>query len=251
MLTSEKIDKIVPAFLQAQRAIEDARLDSKNPHFKSDYASLESVLMAIKPKLNASGLLVSQPIQIDMNGNPVVETYLYHESGQWMSSISPVIFEKKTAQAMGSGYTYARRYALLAMFSIGSSDDDGNAASEPDSSKQENPKQADGAKVATKNAANRFKNPDDPAMFVVRFGADKGKTLGAMGAQAVSQKMKYIKNSTNDFKDSAMGKEFLKFAEMYLKSNPMDELDQALSSGQTNHEPPVDTADWPTWEDER
>lgn len=241
MNTSDKIDKILPAFLSAQKAIADATLDSQNPHFKSSYASLESVLKTIKPALNANGLVVTQPIQIDLGGNPVIETNLFHESGQWMNSVSPVIFEKKTAQAAGSGYTYARRYALLAMFSIGCSDDDGNAATEspvPDNA----PKPAQ---------TGKFKNPSDPSMFVIRFGADKGKTLGAMGAQAVSQKMKYMKNSKSDFKDSAMGKEFLKFAEMYLKSNPMDELDQALSSGQTNPEPPVDTSDWPTWEDER
>ena len=55
-------------------------------------------------------------------------TTLAHSSGEWIKSITPILARDESAQAQGSGITYARRYALAAIVGIAQIDDDGEAA---------------------------------------------------------------------------------------------------------------------------
>lgn len=123
MTTTEKIDKIVPALLKAQKKIESAIKDSKNPFFKSNYADLNSVMDACKKHLNDEGILILQPIMSDSSGD-YVETSLSHdESGQTIVSKMKLL-QPKNMQDYGSAISYARRYSLQSMVFIGSTDDD-------------------------------------------------------------------------------------------------------------------------------
>lgn len=125
---SDSIGSLVKALIQAQAGIKHAVKDAKNPHFRNDYATLESVIEAIKLPLLTQGLVILQTIEHTDTGTLMITT-LAHDSGEWVSSATPVYNEKGTAQGMGSGLTYARRYALAAMLMIGQTDDDGNDAS--------------------------------------------------------------------------------------------------------------------------
>lgn len=129
METSQTITKIAPALLAAQKEMGNAIKDSTNPYFKSHYADLNSVREACIPALNKNGITVLQPT-VYMDGKPFVQTLLLHESGEYISSFTEIVFSKQgDAQAHGSGVTYARRYGLQSICNIGSEDDDGNAAS--------------------------------------------------------------------------------------------------------------------------
>ena len=130
MKTSETITKIAPALLKAQKAIKAALKDSTNPHFKSKYADLSSVIDAVKEPLNASGIMYLQGVE-DAGSGVAVETMLLHESGEWLSSTIKIPATKHDAQGYGSATTYARRYGLQAMCGVPAEDDDGNAASKP------------------------------------------------------------------------------------------------------------------------
>ena len=130
MKTSETITKIAPALLKAQKAIKAALKDSTNPHFKSKYADLSSVIDAVKEPLNANGIMYLQGVEDAENG-VAVETMLLHESGEWLSSTIKIPATKHDAQGYGSATTYARRYGLQAMCGVPAEDDDGNAASKP------------------------------------------------------------------------------------------------------------------------
>ena len=124
--TSEKIDKILPAFLAAWTEIEAATKDSLNPHFKSHYADLAACMEAIKAPLVKAGLLMMQPPKVE--GKTIsVETVVFHAaSSQWLSSVFTLTSEDGKPQAIGSAISYARRYGLGAMFSLYSElDDDG------------------------------------------------------------------------------------------------------------------------------
>lgn len=121
---SESIDKIVPALLKAQEKIHHATKDSKNPHFNSKFASLESVIDATKGPLGEQGIVVIQQPQ-----NSWLVTTLAHTSGQWFKSYTALLLDKQTAQSQGSSISYARRYALAAMTNITQVDDDGHLAS--------------------------------------------------------------------------------------------------------------------------
>ena len=71
---SEK--NLVSAFVKAQSEMKHAVLDSFNPHYKSRFASLQSVINAAKPALNANGIAFIQKSVPTVNGIGV-ETVLF------------------------------------------------------------------------------------------------------------------------------------------------------------------------------
>ena len=121
------IDKLTKALILASLEIQHAIKDSRNPHFKSEFASLNAVLDAVRPVWAKYGLAFTQwPGMAD--GLVTLTTVVSHESGQWMSGIASSPLSKKDAQGVGSAITYLRRYALAAIAGIGQVDDDGEAA---------------------------------------------------------------------------------------------------------------------------
>lgn len=112
------------AFLRAQRAFKDPRKDSTNPHFKSKFADLGSVLDAIREPLWDNGITLRQEIR-----DNAVHTVLQHTGGGFVSSDCPIVCAKQNdPQAMGSAITYARRYSLMALCCLAPDDDDGEQA---------------------------------------------------------------------------------------------------------------------------
>lgn len=129
MRTSEHINELATALAKAQGQMGSAKKGAENPFFKSKYADLGSVINAIKGPLSDNGLSYTQfPIREGEAAGVV--TRLLHASGQWMESDYTLPLAKFDAQAVGSAFTYARRYALQAIAGIPAGDDDGNAASE-------------------------------------------------------------------------------------------------------------------------
>jgi hypothetical protein len=127
-LQSQETKDISAALAKAQGSIENALKDSKNPHFKSTFASLASVINATNAELSKNGLAVVQSMAPCEFGVMVITT-LYHSSGQWFRSYIPLLLSKNDMQGMGSAITYARRYALSAIVGITQEDDDGNSVS--------------------------------------------------------------------------------------------------------------------------
>jgi hypothetical protein len=124
MKTSENTDKIIPAYIKAEHEVGAVKKTASNPHFRSKYADLEAVMDACSDALANNGLAVWQSIS---DGQLI--TRLFHTSGQWMEGHTPLIVAKNDMQGLGSAFTYARRYGLMAILGIAPEDDDGNAAS--------------------------------------------------------------------------------------------------------------------------
>lgn len=124
MKTSETTAEITKALVKASAAIKHATKDAKNPHFRNDYASLESVIDASKETLLDNGIVVLQA-----PGNGVLTTRLQHSSGEFFESEINLVLTKNDMQGLGSAITYARRYSLAALLNISQADDDGNEAS--------------------------------------------------------------------------------------------------------------------------
>lgn len=131
MKTSQTVEKIAPALLKAQKEITFAVKDSTNPHFKSSYADLESVIEAIKKPLNDNGIIFIQSFSPSESGKLNLTTRLMHESGEWIEDELTMPLQKNDAQGYGSAATYSRRYALAAITGLYQADDDGNEASKP------------------------------------------------------------------------------------------------------------------------
>jgi len=120
----------IRALLKAQ--IEMARLikNSVNPHLKSRYADLSSVLESCRDALVSNGFCILQKSGQDQYG-PFVQTILYHESGEELESTIYLVNPKGDMQGLGSAITYARRYNLLILTGLVPEDDDGNDNSKP------------------------------------------------------------------------------------------------------------------------
>jgi hypothetical protein len=122
------MNELAKALVKAQAAMSHAAKDSKNPHFKSAYSSLASVIDAVRPALSANGLAFVQMLHTAESG-VAVETVLIHESGEQLSCGTLFIpATKQDAQGFGSAITYGKRYGLQAALGIASEDDDGTAA---------------------------------------------------------------------------------------------------------------------------
>lgn len=128
--SSTTIGKLAAALAKAQARIGHASKDATNPHFKSSYATLASVLDACREALAANEIAVFQPASAE-GAKVTVATMLVHSSGEWISTPLTVTAQQSTPQGIGSAITYARRYGLSAMVGVGAEDDDGNSASQP------------------------------------------------------------------------------------------------------------------------
>jgi hypothetical protein len=130
MNKSESIKELASALAKAQGELKNPAFDSKNPHFKSQYASLVSVREAVIPVLNRHGLVVTQ-LPKAADGVAGCETVLMHISGEWVSETLLIPLEKQNAHGAVSAITYCRRTALQAFAGVvGDDDDDGNASVE-------------------------------------------------------------------------------------------------------------------------
>lgn len=126
MKTSESIKAISFDLAKAQQSIKHATKDSKNPHYKNDYASLESVIDSSKQALLSNNIVALQGMAAD---GSTLTTRLQHTSGEFIETECLVVLSKQDMQGLGSAITYARRYALAAILNISQADDDGNTAS--------------------------------------------------------------------------------------------------------------------------
>ena len=167
-MTETKHPNIAAALAAAQAQMGKALKSASNPHFKSKYADLASVVDAAMPALNANGIAVVQPMAETDLGRSVVTKFI-HESGEVLECSIPLIVGKNDMQGLGSAITYARRYGLMALAGIAPEDDDGNAA----------------AKAAPRTiSADQFIALRDAAE---EAGVPAGKICAAYGAPSLEQ----------------------------------------------------------------
>lgn len=119
--------KVAAAFVAARREIGATVGKDRKGNYGS-YATLAALTEATTEPLAKQGCAIVQEASFGEEG-VLVETWLIHESGGTLQ-FSPLLMPVKdrTAQAVGSAITYARRYALAAICGIAPEDDDGDAA---------------------------------------------------------------------------------------------------------------------------
>lgn len=131
--TQTPLTELLAALSKAQGEMSPAVMDKKSTAFGGrayPYASLSSILRAVRPAFSKHGLAVVQKVE-SVNGELCLKTTLGHSSGQWIDSVMPLMIDKKTSQGLGSAITYARRYSLAAFAGVETdADDDGLTAEE-------------------------------------------------------------------------------------------------------------------------
>lgn len=121
---SQDITKLSEALNLAQAEMRGVQKDSKNPHFKNSYASLEAVIDTAKPVLTKHGLAFTQAPGALVEGAVEITTMLMHTSGQWLRSTLHMPVVKRDPQGVGSAITYGLRYSLMAVLGVPPTDDD-------------------------------------------------------------------------------------------------------------------------------
>lgn len=153
MQLSNEIDKLAAALNAAQAEIKAARMDAVNPFLKNKYATLNSVMDAIKPAMAAHGLSMVQ-LPTSKDGEIGLQTVIIHSSGQYISDAfyMPVGTEKgkSPAQVMGSILSYMRRYAASAAFGVVADEDTDGNQPQPKQQAKPQPKPQDDKLLAKK-----------------------------------------------------------------------------------------------------
>lgn len=112
--------------------------NARNPHFKNTYADINSVMAVIQEPLIDNDLMWFQENQDDQEGCVTIITKLLHfPSGEELKTTLRVPYANKDPQKFGSALTYGRRYALVTLFGLGTTDDDANLASGKEKTKEE------------------------------------------------------------------------------------------------------------------
>lgn len=117
------------ALIEAQKEIHFAKVDSDNPHFKSQFASFQSVHRAVVPVLNKHGFSLIFTTTMD-NGTFLLIAHLAYKDGNKIVSSFPLPSQFDRPQVMGSAISYGKRYLTMGIGAIHSTadDDDGTAA---------------------------------------------------------------------------------------------------------------------------
>lgn len=181
MKKSESISELTKAFAKTQQEMKQPLKDAQNPFFKSTYVPLENVTESITETATKNGLAFSQEPSFD-DGMVAVTTLVMHSSGEWIEyaplKMKPV---KNDPQAFGSAITYAKRYALSAIFGITSDkDDDGNEATQPQKPQrqQQATKQAQVKQYISAEKAKQYE--DDVQALIHATGKNDRSIMGAL-----------------------------------------------------------------------
>lgn len=114
---------IYKKILEIQKLNLSVAKDASNPHFKSKYMDLDSIIETYNPALAKNGVVV-----FHRSESSILYTSLYDTESD-TSITSEFAIHNSDPQKRGAEITYGRRYNLLQLLNITAEDDDGNSAS--------------------------------------------------------------------------------------------------------------------------
>lgn len=130
---SKEIPTLAQAIINAQKEMGSLVNNAVNPHFRSNYASLDEVIRVAKPCFEKHGIYVEQgPKVIEGTLYECIQLILARTTQNNTEFMLPVVCkDPSNPQQIKSARTYARRQLWEAVSNLAASDDDdGNAASQ-------------------------------------------------------------------------------------------------------------------------
>jgi hypothetical protein len=213
--------ELFSALCKAQSQIRGAVKDSRNPHFNSMFANLESVVEAIRQPLADNSLCFTQSV---FDGH--VHTTIWHSSGEHTVSLVPFLGKMDNMQQVGAALTYARRQGLCTAFGVPQvNDDDGEECAgrynPPVVAPKPVAKPAPVAPVATpktdKISADLAKELGTPAELIapIRFSRENAKHVAAVKAALYAAQIpaETVKRLKPDFEQYLATETYLDFNE--------------------------------------
>ena len=131
--------ELAKALLAARKEMGKLVNNAKNPHFRSNYATLDEVIRVAQEPLANAGICVLESTAVISESNTTVQKLELREveSGDSHQSTLPLICkDPSNPQQLKSAQTYARRMLWTAAAGLAPEDDDGNAASQGTSKAQ-------------------------------------------------------------------------------------------------------------------
>jgi len=99
-----------------------------NPHFKSEYYTLDDLLAATKEPLAKAGLYILHASRVDDNGVMILSTHVVNAEDDMVTTSIPIP-QGSNPQVLGSWLTYAKKYNIMNILATGGElEDDGNIA---------------------------------------------------------------------------------------------------------------------------
>ena len=126
-MAETKPGKLSKALLAVQGTDLTIKKDASNPHFKYEYATLNSIMDVVEPVLTKNKLLLIQRPYMDIvdgHYQVSVQTQLVHTESDEHIECEPSAVCDGTPQQVGSAITYLRRYGLSAILGLVTEDDD-------------------------------------------------------------------------------------------------------------------------------
>lgn len=160
METSIEIKNLSEALVKAQSEMVDVKKTLENPHTKSEYADLASVLKVIRPILFRHDLALIQ-FPAFKNEHVYVVSRLVHKTGEWMQEESSAGIIEQGPQKAGSAITYLRRYSVMAICGIAPEDDD---ASQSEFSRKKKKPASAGDRTLTEKSVATIVSAFSPAI---------------------------------------------------------------------------------------
>lgn len=127
MNRSENVKDLLAALSKAQAEMPTVGKAKDNPFFKSKYASQDDMIEASRETLGKYGLSVLQ-YEIFKDNQIFLQTFIGHDSGQFIVGEVPLKPDKPGTQAYGSCLSYHCRYTYGKMLRLSfhdENDDDG------------------------------------------------------------------------------------------------------------------------------
>lgn len=185
------------ALIKARMTMKAPGKDGKNPHFKSQYMTLDNLTASVLEAMEPHGLMIlQQPFTLPGDGDMYVgvETVILHESGQMLSSGRDFYCRVVggDAQKVGAAVTYLRRYGLGAMLGvIVEEDDDGHGATQRQQVRQDQSKPKLSAVPASvdddlKKALNFFgvapNSPEEATLVMDAIGLERPTPINELAS---------------------------------------------------------------------
>lgn len=137
---NDQNNNLSSALARAQATMPSAQKTGYNPHFRSNFSTLEDLVSASRESLTREGLSIVQ--FRDFEGeNDFLVTQLRHASGDVVAGRALLYLKDKTEiQKLGSAISYLKRYEYASICGMSTSDldDDGNSNS-PENTSTESP----------------------------------------------------------------------------------------------------------------
>lgn len=135
---SEETKDLNESLAKAQSEYPVIACNRVDAYFKSGYADLDEIMLKIRPYLAKYGLSITQRTLLPEDGSNVLQTRLWHASGQWIESRAKIIPSKNDIHTLASTLWYIRRMQIMSLLGITINEDinDDNANEEMISSRK-------------------------------------------------------------------------------------------------------------------